>query len=128
MQEALDEPNTTISHAAMPTWDEHLKWLENRTQRVLLLIEAPTLRIWGLAGFVSLTHNNEIGIRLRKSARAMGIGKKAVRHILKHYDPLPAIPSVRPGQFVANINPLNAASIKLFTGLGARHIQNTYTF
>ena len=30
------------------------------------------------------------------------------------------------GKTFANINPANVASIALFTGLGARHIQNTY--
>jgi RimJ/RimL family protein N-acetyltransferase len=130
MKEALQEPHTTISHTKMPTWDEHLGWLERRTQRALLMIEtsAPYADRSGLVGFVSLTRNNEIGIRIRNGFRGQGHGRRAVEHMLRLYEPLPEVPSVRPGRFVANINPANAASIALFTGLGAKQIQNTYAF
>lgn len=128
MEEALTEPHTTISHQQMPTLAEHHEWLRRRTQRVLLLIQEND-EVSGagmLAGFVSLTHNNEIGIRIAKGYRAKGYGKMAVQHLMANYDPLPGVPSVRAGRFIANINPANEASIALFLGLGGRHIQNTY--
>lgn len=129
MAEALDEPHTTISHTKMPAPEEHRKWMANRTQRVLLIIEDTNVALaTAKIGFVSVTHQNEIGIRIAKLWRGKGYGRRAVQHILDHYEPKPALPSVRPGKFVANINPANAASIALFTGLGARHLQSTFTF
>lgn len=130
MEESMDEPDTRISHEDMPSWDEHVLFLKARSRRVLLLIEDDSVRLAEdeLVGFVSLTYMNEIGVRIRKAMRGRGHGALGVQHIITNYAPMPAQASVRQGRFIANINPANAASIALFTKLGAKHIQNTYRF
>jgi hypothetical protein len=47
---------------------------------------------------------------------------------MNQHPPLLAIKGQRPGCYVAHINPNNPASIALFIGLGAKHVQNTYAF
>lgn len=119
-----DDANVNISHRALPTWEAHKAFMESRTYAHWWVIEHDGLMV----GSLSATKQNEIGIVLTKEARGKGIGKWAVAWLLRYIEPLPAIPSVRQRRWLANINPANAASIALFTGLGAVHIQNTYAF
>ena len=79
-------------------------------------------------GTVYLTIANEIGINVIAEHRGKGYGKEMLGRLLAEHDPLPAVSGMRQGRFVANINPNNAVSIKLFTGAGARLIQQTYRF
>jgi RimJ/RimL family protein N-acetyltransferase len=117
-----EDENVNISHRTLPTWDEHMKFVASNPYRAWYLgffDEAPI-------GYVSLTYRNEVGIVLFKKYRGMGFGLKLLRIMLSLHDPLPAVPAIRNGNFIANINPKNEASIKLFEGLGFKHIQNTY--
>ncbi len=132
MEESLDEPHTTIAHKAMPTWAEHLAFLERRTYVNLLLLtdELPDTDGTMLVGYVGVTKANEIGIRIRKGYRGKGYGHEAIAYVLDHLRPVPGV-GIAPHQFVANINPKNAASIALFTKLGftlhgATHEQLVY--
>ncbi len=119
MEESMDEPETTIAHKAMPSWEEHLAWLERRAYRVLLLIvdQVPDGEGTMNVGYVGVTEDNEIGIRIRKGCRGKRYGQEALNYLLEWMLPF-ADAGIAPGRFVANINPKNAPSIALFTGLG----------
>lgn len=117
-----EDQHTNISHREMPTFEQHVQFVRSKPYYLWFLIFAPYTPI----GSINVTERNEIGIVLDPQYRGKGYGKEAVQHLMKIYPPLPAIPSKRPGHFVANINPKNEASIRLFTSLGAVHIQNTY--
>lgn len=126
-----DDPHVNISHREMPSWEEHLNFVESRPYDRWWIIAAsvPTGPLpFENAGTLSVTYQNEVGIVLARRWRGKGIGKKALQWLLANELPLPAVPAHRLGQFVANINPANERSIRLFTGLGAVHIQNTYAF
>lgn len=127
-----DDPHINISHRALPTWHDHQQFVRSKPYRFWYLVmgveEAQQEMPLTPLGSISLTNRNEIGIVLFKQFRGKGNGRAAVQEIMSMWPPLVAIPSVRPGHYIANINPSNEASIKLFTGLGARHIQNTYQF
>lgn len=121
IKERATEPEVNISFT-VPTWQEHRRFVCRKPYRYWYLIEQNGE--W--AGYVSATLNNEIGIVLRKNCRGNGIGPAAVKELMRLHKPLPPIPSVRGGKWLANINPANERSIRMFTGLGFKHLQNTY--
>jgi RimJ/RimL family protein N-acetyltransferase len=131
------EPEVNISHRDMPTFEQHRQFVTRRPYRFWYLIEyspdTPELVIAGyvapiFAGYVSATHDNEIGIVLRGEFRGHGLGPDAVRMLIEKHRPNPAEPSVRNGNWLANVAPANERSRRMFEGLGFRKIQETFEF
>ena len=121
-----DDPSVNISHRKLPTRQAHDRWVETWFTRFahFYLIRDKIINKW--AGYISLTTRNEIGIVLFVMARGKGIGTKALETFLRTTEPLAPVPGERSGNFLANINPRNERSIKLFARAGFTHIQNTY--
>ena len=117
-----DDPHVNISHRALPTPHDHAVFVRSHPYRVWYIVKVNGLA----AGSVNLTKLNEIGIVLHPDYRGMGVGKAALRMVLDRHRPLPAVPAHRAGRFLANINPANERSIRLFTGLGFKLKQQTY--
>lgn len=117
-----DDKHVNISHREMPTWEEHVEFIRSVPYPLWYLIYFNDEAI----GDISLTGRNEIGIVLFRRYRGNGYGSQAVEKFIREHRPLPAITSVRAGHFLANINPLNSASIRMFERMGFRHVQNTY--
>jgi len=67
-------------------------------------------------GSIYLTRQREIGIGIFKDRRKKGYAMESIKMLMNKH----------PGRFLANINPENDPSIKLFEGIGFKHIQNTY--
>lgn len=107
------EPHQSISHKRMPTWGEHCAFVTSRPYEHWYAFASAS---GVLAGAVYLSKQREIGIGVLKAHRGQGLGKAAVMELMR----------LHPGRFLANINPANEASIKLFTGLGFDLIQHTY--
>lgn len=116
------DPNTNISHRALPPYYAHIRFVRAKPYRAWQFVKVDGL----IAGVVNLTKMNEVGIVLLPDYRGKGIGKQALQMLLTGRKPLKAVAGHRAGRFVANINPLNTRSIRLFQGLGFVHIQNTY--
>ena len=126
IEQRMTEPEVNIS-ATMPTLEQHRQFVHRRPFRCWYLIEVECpVSGAGWVGYVSATQRNEIGVVLLKEHRGQGFGAQAVRTLLDLHQPLPAIPSERRGEWLANINPANEASTALFRSLGFTHIQNTY--
>ncbi len=107
------EPHMNISHHGMPTWKEHLRFIAKRPYSAWYLIKHEQDYI----GAIYLTALGEIGIGVLTASRGQGVGPAAIRALmLKH-------PRHR---FLANINPDNARSIRMFGEMGFRLIQHTY--
>lgn len=105
----------SISHKAMPTLEQHVSFIMSRPYGDDWYLVH--VRDVGLVGAVYLTSQREIGVSILCAHRFYGYGTAAVR----------ALMAAHPGgQFLANINPANAASIAMFAKLGFHHIQNTY--
>lgn len=119
-----DDPNVNISHRKLPTRDEHLKFFDSKPYRRWYLIYVGRTPV----GTAYLTKRNEIGIMLFRAHRRKGYGTQAVATLIDKHKPMKAIPGVRSGSFLANINPKNEASIRLFEGMGFTHLSNTYEF
>lgn len=107
------EPEQNISHRGMPTVDQHLAFVRSRPYREWHLITVRSV----VVGAVYLTRQWEIGIFIFKAYQGKGHGRRAVQLMRKRH---------AGRRLLANVNPANAASIALFTGLGGRHIQQTY--
>lgn len=113
------EPETNISHKAMPTWQAHCEFVRSQPYRAWYLIlrkpEHPSNdEDW--LGAIYLTRDREVGVWVDPSFRAKGYGAQALTLLRERW----------PGRILANVNPANTASIKFFERMGARQLQQTY--
>lgn len=119
------EPHEAISQTEMPSWEDHVEFVLRFPFRMWYLIEADG----EFVGCISLSRRNEIGLRLFRAHQRKGHGSWAVREIVRMWTKTVARsgrPAVQRAAFIANINPANAASLKLFESLGFSHVQATY--
>ncbi len=108
------EPHQNISHRVMPTPAEHKAFIDDRPYLHWYLIGDGDDCEY--VGAVYLSKQREIGVGVLKRYRGYGYARYAVRTLM----------GMHPGPFLANINPNNSDSIRLFTGLGFNLIQQTY--
>lgn len=118
-----DDPYTNISHRVLPKYRKHVEFVKSVPYRAWVFVKADDV----IVGTINITKRNEIGIIIHPDHRGKGIGKVALKLVLAKYRPRKWRPSEVPENFVANINPKNERSIRLFESLGFKHIQNTYT-
>ena len=108
LYERLSNPEFNISHKKLPTFDEHVKFINSKPYKGWWLVYA-NIFYNTLVGSVYLTNENEIGIYLIKKYRKCGIGSE----ILKQIEPMCE------GEILyANINVENESSKKFFTKNG----------
>lgn len=105
------ESHQNISHKRMPTWAEHCAFVASRPYEAWYGIDCGDL-----VGAAYLTRQREVGIGILKRHRGQQYALNALRLLIQAH----------PGRLLANISPANSDSIRLFTGLGFRHIQQTY--
>jgi RimJ/RimL family protein N-acetyltransferase len=120
------EPHQNISHRDMPTFENHIRFIDSVPYREWLLIfPVPEPRFEGQTlfltedpvGAIYLSKQNEIGVSILKAHQGHGYGPLAICMLINRH----------PGeQFLANINPDNSRSITLFEGLGFKMLQVTY--
>lgn len=106
-------PIENISHKKMPTYKEHVKFANSKPYSKWYIIHYRKQKI----GTIYLTKQNEIGIHIKKTHQGHGLGKYALRLLIKK-NPR--------NRYLANINPKNKKSIKFFTKQGFKLIQYTY--
>lgn len=117
LRERTGDDSINISHASLPTWDEHVAFVQSKPYAAWYLIEVHNLADNFMVGTVYLTHEEEVGIFLFKRFQGKGYGPQAIRALIKRH------PCKR---YLANINPANERSIKMFERLGFRLLQQTY--
>jgi RimJ/RimL family protein N-acetyltransferase len=107
------EPHVNISHRGMPTWKNHIKFIASHPYSAWYLVQSGQ----DYVGAIYLTALGEIGIGVLAQWRGHGFGRAAIRALMRKH-------SRR--RFLANINPSNATSIRMFSEMGFRIIQQTY--
>lgn len=107
------EPHQNISHQHMPTWAEHCAFFFSAPYVAWYLILSD---IGDPLGAVYLSKNDEIGVHLFKEVKGKGLGSEAVTELMRLH------PRTR---FLANINPDNEPSLRMFEKLGFNKIQVT---
>ena len=107
------DASINISHKEMPTLEKHTRFVESKPYKVWRLIEVNEQ----IVGACYFTKADEIGVFIFKKFRGEGYGTKAVQLLL---DTHPEISRV-----LANINPQNERSLKMFQKLGFKIVQYT---
>jgi len=108
------DPHQNISHRAMPHYDDHLDFVRSRPYSAWYLIEAVIEIVDGAAadtqivGACYITRQHELGIGILKRYRGRGYAENALKMLIERH----------PGRHLANINPSNHASLRLFHKLG----------
>lgn len=110
--------NANISHAKMPSLDEHHAFVRSRPYRLWYEIKYGAEQV----GAIYATHHNEIGIAILLDQQRQGYATDAIREFVKTVEPLP----VGRGAWLANVAPKNWRSKILFEKLGSRIVQLTY--
>jgi len=106
-------PEQSISHRKMPSMSQHRAFVESHPYQYWALVEVDGT----VVGSVYLTRANEIGIAIYKKHRGKGYGPEAVRMLMEY---------MGPREYLANVNPLNEASARMFKKLGFAVCQHTY--
>jgi RimJ/RimL family protein N-acetyltransferase len=107
------KPEASISHKHMPTMRQHLAFIDSQPYKMWAVITKDEYPV----GACYLTNAYEIGIQIFERWQGNGFGEWAVGRII----------AMNPTQrLLANINPKNEPSIRMFEKLGFTHIQNTY--
>ena len=106
-------PVQSISHKEMPTFDEHCAFVQSHQYLRWDLIKK---EFGFVVGSIYLTKNREIGVFIFNAHKGNGYATDAIKILMAEC----------PGKFLANVNPKNEASRKLFEKLGGKMIQVTY--
>ena len=106
-------PQTNISHKKMPSYAQHVKFVNSHPYAKWYIIEKGGEGV----GSVYLSKQNEIGIFLKKKFQNQAIGNTVLDLIIKKN------PRKR---YLANINPKNKKSISFFKKNKFRLIQYTF--
>lgn len=121
-----------ISHTRMPNWREHLAFMHQhpRPFRFWFLIFTEDIMDPMLpervVGTIECLPTNEFGVHILKRFQGLGYGERAVRQFIQSYPPLPALPAIRNGRWLANVAPANKRAAEFFQKLGFNKIQETY--
>lgn len=107
------EIDTNISHKKMPTYNEHIDFVQSKPYSKWYIIYFGRKKV----GSVYISKQNEIGIFIKRKFLKKGIGTKVLKIILEKN------PKKR---FLANINPKNKKSIEFFKKNGFKLLQLTY--
>ena len=107
------ESNVNISHKKMPTYVQHIKFIESRPYSKWYIIRLGNQKI----GSAYLSKQNEIGIFITKNMHAKKLGTTALNILIKKN---------RRKRYLANINPKNEKSISFFKQNKFRLIQYTF--
>lgn len=109
-------PEQSISHKGLPGYPEHVDFVESLPYKIWFFVHSSDEDDY--VGTVYLTRQNEIGIFIFNKYQCKGYGRQAVTAMMESND----------GPFLANINPLNTPSAKMFESLGFKHLQNTLRY
>lgn len=101
-----------ISHRVMPSWTDHVAFVDSHPYEGWWFIKDGDLRV----GAAYLSKNREVGLFLWPQYRGKGYGGWALKEIMGRY----------PGRLLANINPTNDRSIEFFKRHGFEQLQVTY--
>ena len=107
------KPEQSISHTAMPTWNEHLVFMGYCPYEAWYIIEADGEDV----GSIYITGRSELGVFIFERHHRKGYASAAVEMMMEWHE--------RP-RFLANVNPKNQASVLLWKKFGFEMLQVTY--
>lgn len=111
-----------VTHKSMPTFEEHQRFVRSGPFLWWYVIEVGG----GYIGAIEATDRNKVGVYILRKFRRKGYGGKALRLFFDTHKPLPAIPAIRNGHWLANIAVLNEDSKAFFRKMGFSPLQETW--
>jgi hypothetical protein len=118
--ELLRKRKHSISHERIPAPEDHAEFVAKHPYRIWWLVRAEE-RVIGAA---YLTKENALGIHLMTDDPKTY--QKVIEKICRENQPLPAIPSIRPGFLYANVAPDNLTLNQALLNLGAEQTQSSF--
>jgi len=119
LTERLEEPQTNISHTAMPTIESHAEFVRAQPYQAWYIIENEHGDHVGAIYLTKQGRNmlgGEIGLYIKQKYRGQRYGVASVNALMDKW---------KRKQYFLNINPSNAAAIKFWESLGAKPHQIT---
>ena len=107
------KPNVSISHKKMPTYLQHVEFIESKPYEKWYIVLLDEKNI----GSTYLSKNDEIGISLIEEMQGKGMGGRILELIIEK-NPR--------NRYLANINPNNSSSVRFFEKNGFKLIQHTF--
>ncbi len=107
------ESTVNISHKKMPTYAQHIKFIESKPYSKWYIIKFNNKKI----GSAYLSKQNEIGIFIIKNMHSQKLGTSVLNILIKK--------NYRK-RYLANINPKNKKSIGFFKKNGFKLVQHTF--
>jgi RimJ/RimL family protein N-acetyltransferase len=107
------ESNVNISHKKMPTYAQHIKFIESKPYSKWYIIKFNNKKI----GSAYLSKQNEIGIFIIKNMHSQKLGTSVLNILTKKN---------HRKRYLANINPKNKKSIGFFKKNGFKLVQHTF--
>ena len=95
------KPNVSISHKKMPTYLQHVEFIESKPYEKWYIVLLDEKNI----GSTYLSKNDEIGISLIEEMQGKGMGSRILELIIEK-NPR--------NRYLANINPNNSSSVRFF--------------
>src|SRR3972149_10260153 len=105
-------PEQSISHKELPSFTDHVKFVNSRPYQAWYFIQAGDMYV----GACYLTRQREVGGFIFNDFAGHKYGLNSIKLLMEQH----------PGKLLANVNPKNEPSIKLWGSLDFKHIQNTY--
>jgi len=122
-----ERPWTTfISHERMPSYEQHVEFVESKPFRYWYLLRIHDLGEPRYVGALEVTDLNEIGISVLNRYQRKGYATAAMMIFLATHKPLSAIVAKRNPRWLANIAPTNADGKRFFEKRGFSQIQETW--
>ncbi len=111
-----------ISHQKLPTQEQHAAFVRGRPFRYWYLLQEMETYV----GAIECTDRNEVGVAVFKTHQRKGCAREALKLFFATHEPLPAIPAVRNGNWLANIRIDNESSKAFFRSIGFSPLQETW--
>lgn len=102
------EPYQNISHKEMPSLEQHLEFVRSKPYDCWYVIYSEG----DFVGSIYLGKESNIGLFIRKKYKGQGIGKQALRELIKLHPR---------DHYLANIAPNNQASFVFFLNMGFKY-------
>ena len=109
------DPITNISHIKMPSYVEHVNFLNSKPYSKWYIIKQRNQKI----GSVYLSKNDEVGIFIKEGFQGEGIGEIILHELMKN--------NVRK-RYIANVSIKNKGAMKFFKKNKFKLVQHTFEF
>lgn len=117
----LKNRSHSISHKSAPSFDEHAEFVQNHPYRRWFIVKDRETAI----GNVYIQYNNSIGLNVDYLLSCEQINK-ILKEIYASHSPLPAVPSVRFGEFFLNVATDNEILQKKLSSLGFSEVERAF--